>query len=84
MRNLLALMGAALLMFAGVGWYLNWYSISKAKGTDGESLNIGINSSKIKADVHKVRERIAESTCDKKHVEEVEPQKTDSSDSDPE
>src|SRR5688572_5278520 len=35
MRNMLALVGALVIGFGGIGWYLGWYKLSVAKGTDG-------------------------------------------------
>jgi hypothetical protein len=42
-RNLLALIGLAVVLFAGLGWYLGWYKLSVAKTDDGKL--------QIKADV---------------------------------
>src|SRR4051794_37032495 len=55
MRNLLAILGAALVAFLAVGWYLDWYHITpKAGATPGHrSVEIDINSRKIGADVHR-------------------------------
>jgi hypothetical protein len=55
MRNLLALVGAAVLTFAGVGWYLGWYSFHPTpSATPGhQGVNIDIDAQKIKSDVHK-------------------------------
>jgi hypothetical protein len=55
MRNLLALLGFALVTFLVVGWYLEWYHITpKAGATPGHrSVEIDINSKKIGDDVHK-------------------------------
>ena len=33
MRNLLALVGAALVAFLGLGWYLDWYHITPKPAT---------------------------------------------------
>lgn len=43
MKNLLALIGLAVVGFAGLGWYLGWYKLSVAKTDDGKL--------QIKADV---------------------------------
>ncbi|HEY1375923.1 MAG TPA: hypothetical protein VGF55_03980 [Gemmataceae bacterium] len=55
MRNLLALLGAALVTFLAIGWYLDWYHITpRAGATPGHrSVEIDINSKKIGEDVHK-------------------------------
>jgi hypothetical protein len=45
MRNLLALLGFALVAFLVVGWYLDWYHIGPNQ--------IDINSKKVSEDVNK-------------------------------
>jgi hypothetical protein len=62
MRNLLALLAAAVLTFAGIGWYLGWYQI---KSTDAalsghQNVNIDINGAKILSDVEKTRKVVEE------------------------
>ena len=47
MRNLLALAATAVLVFAGVGWYLDWYKIRSKRSSDGSrSFQIDLNSPK--------------------------------------
>jgi hypothetical protein len=55
MRNLLALLGFALVTFLAVGWYLDWYHVTpKSAATTGHrSVEIDINSKKIGEDVHR-------------------------------
>jgi hypothetical protein len=55
MRNLLALLGFALVTFLVVGYYLDWYHVSpRASETTGHrTVEIDINSKKIGDDVHK-------------------------------
>jgi len=54
MRNLLAFLGAAILTFAFVGWYLDWYRIKSSSSQPGhQELNINLNRAKIVADVQK-------------------------------
>jgi hypothetical protein len=48
MRNLLALIGAVVIGFAALGWYLGWYKINFFKTADG---NIQIET---KVDTNKV------------------------------
>lgn len=61
MRNLLALLAFAVLVFAGVGWWLDWYQIQSQTGLTGhQSLNIDINRSKISSDVRKGIEKLEE------------------------
>src|SRR5687767_12181607 len=54
MRNLLALLGASLLLFIGLGWYLGWYRFQTAPTDDGQrQINIKLNTKKIQDDVGK-------------------------------
>jgi hypothetical protein len=53
MRNLLAFLAAAVLTFAGVGYYLDWYQVRSDNGPTGhKTVNIDLNSPKIIQDVH--------------------------------
>jgi hypothetical protein len=59
MRNLLALVGAAVVTFVGAGYYLGWFSVHRPSGEDGsKSYNVELNTSKIGADLHKGKELI--------------------------
>jgi hypothetical protein len=53
MRNLLALLGAALVAFLGLGWYLDWYHVTPkpASATGHRSVEIDVNTKKIGEDV---------------------------------
>ena len=55
MRNLLALLGAALVAFLGLGWYLDWYHVTPkpATATGHRSIEIDINSKKIGTDMER-------------------------------
>jgi hypothetical protein len=54
MRNTLALVGAAVVAFLAVGWYLGWYQVSSKPATSGEqSVHVDINPTKITEDVKK-------------------------------
>jgi hypothetical protein len=61
MRNLLAFLAAAVLVVAGLGWYLDWYKIESVPTLSGhEEVNIDIDGKKISSDVHKGAQRGAE------------------------
>ena len=61
MRNLLALLGAALVTFAIAGWWLDWYRVkTKPDAAGHREVNIDINGPKIKEDLHKGGERLRE------------------------
>jgi hypothetical protein len=59
MRNLLALFALALLVFAGVGWYLGWYKIQSSPAAEGHhQINVDVDKKKISEDLHRGEERI--------------------------
>jgi hypothetical protein len=60
MRNLLALVGAAVVTFAAAGWYLGWYKLQPTlSSTPGhQSVNIDIDGKKIKADEKRAEQAI--------------------------
>jgi hypothetical protein len=61
MRNLFALVGFAIVAFAGMGWYLGWYNLSRQKGEPGmQSFQVDVNPSKVSSDVKKGAETISE------------------------
>lgn len=68
MRNMLALLALSLLIFAGIGWWLDWYQIRSQTGLTGhQSVNIDINGSKISSDVRKGIQKIEEK---KQHLQD--------------
>ena len=59
MRNLCAFIGAAILTFAGLGWYLDWYKVKSDPAPAGHhNVNIDINREKITEDVQKGEEKL--------------------------
>lgn len=51
MRNLLALVGAVVVGFAVVGWYLGWYQLGVTKATDGNlQVEANVNTKKLTDD----------------------------------
>jgi hypothetical protein len=73
MRNLLALVGGAVVIFAGVGWYLDWYKIKSDPAPAGhQNVNIDFNRVKIAEDVNKgiqKSEQKLQNVLDKEHVD---------------
>lgn len=55
MRSLLAFVGGALVTFLVLGWYLNWYTISKETGeTPGHArIHFDVNTKKVTDDVNR-------------------------------
>lgn len=51
MRNLLALIGAVVVGFAVLGWYLGWYQLSLTKTNDGKiRVETDVNTKKVVED----------------------------------
>ena len=51
MRNILALVGAAVVVFGGLGWYLGWYKVATEPTADGHRhINVDLNPKKILED----------------------------------
>jgi hypothetical protein len=61
MRNLLALFAAAVLTFAGVGWYLGWYRINPAPAAEGHrSFHVDLDGRKMGDDLHRGKVKLEE------------------------
>jgi hypothetical protein len=59
MRNLLAFLAAALLLFLGAGWFLDWYKIQGDSTPEGHHhVNIDINGPKIGEDLRKGKQKL--------------------------
>jgi hypothetical protein len=56
MRNLLALLGFALVVFLALGWYMDWYSF--ASNTD--TIEIGVNKKKMADDAEAVKKKASD------------------------
>ena len=51
MRNLLALVGLAVIGFGGIGWYMGWYKLNVAKNTDGNiQITTDVDTKKVGSD----------------------------------
>jgi hypothetical protein len=58
MRNIFALVGAGTVTFVGLGWYLDWYHLSRQPAATGtQSFQVDLNPDKITQDVKKGVER---------------------------
>src|SRR5262245_21061125 len=54
MRNILALVGLAVVTFVAVGWYLDWYKVSTVPGASGHrEVTIATKGPKINGDLGK-------------------------------
>jgi hypothetical protein len=63
MRNTLAVLGAAVVTFLVIGYFLNWYKIHP---TPDHQVTIDVNAPKIVNDVKKESQEIANHLQDKK------------------
>jgi hypothetical protein len=71
MRNMLAFLMLVFLVLAGLGWYLDWFAVHTAPGTDGHTtLSIDVNTVKAYKDVSKAATKGAE-MLDKKAKDEA-------------
>jgi hypothetical protein len=76
MRNILALVGAAVIAFLALGWYLGWYQISNKPATGGkQGVQVDFNADKIQTDVKKGVEKGGE-IVDQLREKKVDPQPT--------
>ncbi|HEX3149535.1 MAG TPA: hypothetical protein VHR66_15780 [Gemmataceae bacterium] len=57
MKNILALVGAAVVGFLVLGWYLGWYQVSNVNSHGQQSVNVSFDPNKIQTDVKKGVER---------------------------
>jgi hypothetical protein len=61
MKNLLALVGAVVVLVVGLGWYLQWFKFGSESGTPGHpKFNVEVEADKIKADLKKGKETVGE------------------------
>src|SRR5262245_47443537 len=52
MRNLLALIGALVVVGGGVGWYMGWYKLSFTRESDGNlQIKTDVDTNKVNKDV---------------------------------
>jgi hypothetical protein len=59
MRNLLALLAAVLLIFAGLGWYLDWFKLKTQPAEPGHhNVSIDIDKKKITDDIQKGEQKL--------------------------
>jgi hypothetical protein len=60
MKNLLAFVAAAVLMFVGVGWYLDWFQVFNGPAASGHhKFELDVDTAKIEKDVETGKEKIA-------------------------
>ncbi|MCI0702184.1 MAG: hypothetical protein L0241_13960 [Planctomycetia bacterium] len=50
MRNILALIGLVVVVFAGVGWYMGWYKLNVSKSEGNLQIQTDVDTKKVGAD----------------------------------
>jgi hypothetical protein len=55
MKNLLALVGAVVVLVAGLGWYLGWYKLSNESG----HLKVDVDTQEVAKDLKKGRDAVS-------------------------
>ncbi len=59
MKDMLALLGAALVVFAGLGWYLGWYQVGTSTDSQGNRhIELDLNAKKIGSDISRAGQTI--------------------------
>jgi hypothetical protein len=56
MKNLLALVGAVVVLVAGLGWYLGWYKVGVSNGTG----DVKFDLKKVESDLKKEKETVGQ------------------------
>jgi hypothetical protein len=52
MKNILTMAATGLVIFAGLGWYLDWYKVARTTTPDGKQhIVIDVNTPRIKSDI---------------------------------
>jgi hypothetical protein len=61
MKNLLAFVAAAVLMFVGVGYYLDWFQVFNGPAASGHHVfSVDLDEGKIDADLHKGEAKVTD------------------------
>jgi len=65
MRNLLALIGLAVVVFLGAGYYLGWYKLDTSTGLNGKQhISFEVDTKKIAADSKEGLEKAKDKASD--------------------
>ena len=59
MKNVLTMGATGLIIFAGLGWYLDWYKVNRTTGPDGKQhITIDVNTVRIGSDLQKGKDQV--------------------------
>jgi hypothetical protein len=60
MKNILSMAATGLVIFAGLGWYLDWYKVARTTTPDGkQQITFDINTKRIESDFEKGRNQVS-------------------------
>jgi hypothetical protein len=60
MKNMLGMAATGLVIFAGLGWYLDWYKVSRTTTPDGKQhISIDLNTKRIQTDIEKGKSQVS-------------------------
>ncbi len=61
MKNILALVGLAIVLFVGLGWQLGWYKVATEPTADGHrKINVDLDTKKITTDIKTGTQKVGE------------------------
>jgi hypothetical protein len=59
MKNIITMAATGLVIFAGLGWYLDWYKVASRTTPDGNKhFDIEVNTKRIESDIEKGRNQV--------------------------
>jgi hypothetical protein len=75
MRNLLALIGLAVVALAAIGWYCEWYKLTVARTKDGQpEIKTTVNTEKVADDSSSFFKRVEQLVTEKVRSGEQKPE----------
>lgn len=61
MRGILTLIGLAVVLFAGIGWYQGWYKFKSTTNPDGTThYELDVNKNKISNDTKNIKNKVVD------------------------
>ncbi len=59
MKNILTMAATGLVIFASLGWYLDWYKVARTTTPDGKQhIVIDVNTKRVESDIEKGRDKV--------------------------
>jgi hypothetical protein len=77
MKNLLALLGAAVIVLVAVGWYCDWFQFHTKTGANGDTnLSIEVDATKAANDLKKTEQSIEQKIKEAEKAKDSPPDST--------